>query len=110
MKKILLLFVLASWYNYSLPGAPNYGAKNLTAASREYPRGTVLQVCREDIPMRCVNVRVNDFGPDEKIHPDRAIDLSKASFERLAPLSRGIIKVNIYEKGTPKNEKGRLQL
>lgn len=92
---VVLIAAIASWYNYSLPGYPDYGKYNFTAASRDFPRKTMLQVCRADDHKRCVVVRVNDYGPDPKIHPNRAIDLSQAAFKELAPLSKGLIKVNI---------------
>lgn len=92
---VVAVITIASWYNYSLPGYPNYGTYSLTAASRDYPRKTMLQVCRQDDLKRCVIVRVNDYGPDKAIHPDRGIDLSQAAFKRLAPLSKGLLKVTI---------------
>ena len=97
---LLLMAVIASWYNYSLPGYPNYAKYNLTAASRDYPRNTMLQVCTDTIKKTCVVVRVNDYGPDPVKHPDRGIDLSQRAFKELAPLKKGLTKVTIkrYEK------------
>lgn len=88
---LIPVFALASWYNYSLPGYPNYGKYNLTAASRDYPRKTRLEVCTADGEKRCVVVRVNDYVENPKV----SIDLSQAAFKRLAPLSKGLLKVNI---------------
>lgn len=96
----------ASWYDYSLTGYPDYSHDNLTAASRDYKKGTKLQVCpqvgEEDFEKnpdlyQCVNVRVNDYGPDMALHPDRVIDLSSSAFKQIAPLSQGTIKVNILK-------------
>lgn len=104
----------ASWYDYQLKGYPNYSKENYTAASRDYPRGTKLRVCRYgtscyegfcvsgkwqfpdkqgNFKEKCVDVRVNDYVEN----PDVIIDLSSVAFKALAPLSRGIIDVEITE-------------
>lgn len=89
----------ASWYDYSLKGYPNYSREHFTAASRDYPKGTKLQVCYDSILNEkfttCVTVRVNDYGPEKTKHPDRIIDLSSAAFSKLAPLSWGLIGVRV---------------
>ena len=82
--------VLASWYDYSLPDAPEYSRTHLTAASRIFPRGTQLIVSRGN---SSVVVRVNDYGPEE--WTGRDIDLSSYAFIQLAPLSLGILEVKI---------------
>lgn len=91
---------IASWYDYSLPNFPDYSKENFTAASRDFPKGTLLIVCEDTIKpeLKCVQVRVNDYGPDMVEHPDRDIDLSSAAFKELAPLSVGLVKVRIYTK------------
>lgn len=86
---------VASWYDYSLTGAPDYSRSHQTAASRSYTRGSMLRVCRADDPGTCVTVRVNDYGPDASVHPDREIDLSSAAFQQLAPLATGLVRVTI---------------
>ncbi len=114
----------SSWYNYSLPGYPNYSKTHFTAASRDYPRGTMLRVCKTDKETdikglkeitwekakrkgayyfqpepneqniyKCVDVRVNDYVEN----PNVIIDLSSRAFASLAPLSKGIIQVEITE-------------
>lgn len=85
----------ASWYDYSLKGYPDYSKTNLTAAARDWPRGTKLNVCTDS---KCVVVRVNDFGPALAVHPDRIIDLSSYAFTQLAPLSAGVVDVVVTEK------------
>ena len=40
---------------------------------------------------RSVEVRINDVGPAKRLN--RVIDLSRASFEKLAPLRQGIVRV-----------------
>lgn len=89
--------VSASWYDYSLPGFPDYSKNHLTAASRDYPKGTCLVVRHQDFrkEMKEIVVRVNDYGPLE--FTGRAIDLSSYAFRQLAPLSRGVIEVKIYK-------------
>jgi rare lipoprotein A len=42
--------------------------------------------------MRNVDVRINDRGPFVR---GRVIDLSPAAFSRLAPLSRGVVRVRL---------------
>lgn len=93
---LVAITVLTSWYNYNLPGYPMYSKIHDTAASRDYPRGTELEVCSQDSPQACIRVRVNDFGPDKGIYPTRGLDLSEAAFKSLAPLSLGVIKVTVY--------------
>lgn len=83
----------ASWYDYDLAGSIGYSRINATAASNVHPRGSILSVC--NVEDKCIEIRVNDFGPDPNIHPDRQIDLSSFAFQQLAPLSRGIIEVTV---------------
>ena len=80
----------ATWYDYSLSGAPGYSLTHLTAASRDYPKGTYLQVWTDN---KIVVVRINDYGPEE--WTGRKIDLSSYAFSKLASLSRGVIRVRI---------------
>lgn len=37
---------LSTWYDYRLTVAPDYSEHHMTAASRDYPRGTMLEVVR----------------------------------------------------------------
>ena len=75
----------ASWYNY----------KNChCAASPDYLKGTILRVTNVENGRR-VDVKVNDFGPDRAVHPDRVIDLDRAAFEHLANPRTGLIKVKV---------------
>ena len=76
----------ASWYDYDLAGIENYSASHRTAATRDWPRGTMLHVCSWFEKTKCVNVMVNDYGPDASVHPDRIIDLSSYAFKQLFPL------------------------
>jgi rare lipoprotein A len=44
---------------------------------------------------KSVDVYINDYGPNEDIHPERIIDLSSYAFQQLAPLEKGTIVVKI---------------
>jgi len=74
----------ASWYKYK---GGNY------AASPDFPKGSRLRVYNED--NKFVDVTINDYGPDRNLHPDRAIDLDKVAFARLAPLWQGMANIRI---------------
>lgn len=92
METVEMIPTVASWYDYSLPGVPGYSRTHATAASRDWPRGTCLEVCASSV---CVMVRVNDYGPRSAIFPGRGIDLSSYAFKQLAPLSKGVIAVTV---------------
>jgi len=74
----------ASWYAYKDCDC---------AASPDYPKGTYLVVTRADDPARSVTVKVNDFGPDRAVFPDRVIDLDEVAFKKIASLGAGVIDV-----------------
>lgn len=76
----------ASWYAYK-------GCD--CAASPDYPKGTYLVVTRTDDPTRTVTVKVNDYGPERDIFPNRIIDLDKVAFAKLAGLGAGVIDVRV---------------
>lgn len=66
-----------------------------TAASWDYEFGQRLRVTFNG---RSVVVSVTDRGPSKRLYKKgRRLDLSKAAFERLAPLGKGIIKVQVTE-------------
>lgn len=64
----------------------------LTAAHRTLPFGTLVRVT-EVRSSRSVVVRINDRGPFVR---GRIIDLSPAAFARIAPLSRGVVRVRLH--------------
>lgn len=75
----------ASWYKY----------KNCNcAASPDYPKGTQLKVTNVDNG-KSVVVKVNDWGPDRSVHPDRVIDLDAVAFKQIAKTSAGLCKVKV---------------
>ncbi|PWD98339.1 septal ring lytic transglycosylase RlpA family protein [Marinilabilia rubra] len=93
----------ASYYASSLEGNLTSGGEiykqdSLTAAHRTLPFGTFLKV--ENIENgNTVVVKVNDRGP---YADDRILDLSRAAFKQIAPLSVGVIEVRIEEVDSPK--------
>lgn len=76
----------ASWYAYK-------GCD--CAASPDYPKGTYLVVTRTDDAARTVTVKVNDYGPERDVFPDRIIDLDKVAFAKIAGLGAGVIDVRV---------------
>lgn len=75
----------ASWYKYK-------GCN--CAASPDYPKGTKLKVTNVDNG-KSVLVKVNDWGPDRSVHPDRVIDLDVVAFKQIANKSAGLCKVKV---------------
>jgi rare lipoprotein A (peptidoglycan hydrolase) len=70
-----------------------YSQQNLTCASRDFKRGTILLI--ENIDNGNTTIcRVNDYVEN----PDVILDLSSKAFAELAPLSIGIINIKIYER------------
>ena len=68
-----------------------YDKQAFTAASQDYPYGTVLEVT-EVVSGKKVRVRVNDCGPH---HPDRIIDLSRAAARQIDLLRKGTAQVRL---------------
>lgn len=75
----------ASWYKYQ---------GGLFAASPDFPKNSKLRVYNT-ANNKFVDVTVNDFGPDRKLHPGRAIDLDQAAFKKISPIGAGLINVRI---------------
>ena len=87
---------MASYYAdrfHSLPTSTGetYDKHALTAASKEFPYGTVLEVT-EIVSGKKVRVRVNDCGPH---HPERIIDLSRAAAAKVGLLRKGTARVRL---------------
>ncbi len=86
----------ASWYAYK---------GGMFAASPDFPKGSKLRVYNT-ANNKFVDVTVNDFGPDRKLHPDRVIDLDKQAFKKIAPTGAGVINVRVEPlKVIPQNNK-----
>jgi len=75
----------ASWYAYK--------GGNFTA-SPDFPKGSKLRVFNLENG-KFVDVEVNDYGPERDLHPDRAVDLDKQAFAKIAGLGEGIIDVKV---------------
>ncbi|MCP9237040.1 septal ring lytic transglycosylase RlpA family protein [Lewinella sp. JB7] len=75
-----------------------YDKHALTAASKEFDYGTVLEVTHVASGKK-VTVRVNDCGPH---HPDRIIDLSRAAAREIGLLRAGsaMVRLRVIEAGT----------
>lgn len=79
----------ASWYDYKLWGE-RWSKSHDTCALRIYDRHKKYKVCADD---RCVVCYHNDYWPQRQ---DRVVDLSSHAFKQLAPLSKGLIYVKVY--------------
>lgn len=75
----------ASWYAYK---SGNF------AASPDFPKGSQIRVYNQ-ANGKYVDVIINDYGPDRRLHPDRAIDLDKVAFKKIANTRDGIIDVRL---------------
>jgi len=85
---------VCSWYGEDYAGKPTasgeiFDPSLLTASSRQHPLGARLRVTFEG---RSVTVRVNDRPAPR--YADR-LDLSRAAFEQLAPLDRGLVQATV---------------
>ena len=88
----------ASWYGYK-------GGDFV--ASPDFPKGSKLRVfnlANDEF----VDVKVNDYGPDRSIFPDRVVDLDKQAFRKISSLSEGIIEVKVEPLHIPDQEKFRV--
>lgn len=106
MNKLILLLILvasqaqahtATWYGGKFHGrltasGERYNQNAFTCASNKYKFGTRLKVTNK-ANGKSVVCRVNDRGGFSKY--GTTLDLSKASFAKIAPLSQGKIKVTI---------------
>ena len=97
----------ASFYDYSLTGIPMYSDTHATAASRFYPRGSILSVTGVDSG-KTVEARVNDYGPEACLESnnymgsgsaedctEREIDLSSYAYKQICSIPKGLCKVII---------------
>lgn len=75
----------------------------ITAAHRSFPHNTLVRVTNVENG-KTVVVRINDRGPYVQHHnvANRSIDLSRAAFAEIAPISRGVIKVKLARLGDKK--------
>ena len=86
----------ASWYKYK---------GGLFAASPDFPKNSKLRVYNT-ANNKFVDVVINDFGPNRKLHPNRVIDLDKVAFKKIASTGDGIINIRVQPiKIVPENNK-----
>lgn len=93
-----------SWYGARFHGNMTYYGETFdmnkyTAAHPTLPQGTMVEVTF--IPTGISTwVRVNDRGPNQLIHPDRIIDLSRAASDHigLTPYGLGQVKLTIVKE------------
>lgn len=72
-----------------------FNENDLTCAMRSRAWGRKYKVTNIDNG-KSVIVKCNDFGPNKKLHArGRIIDLSRAAFERIEDLKRGVIRVRV---------------
>jgi len=88
---------VASWYddrleNYYTASGEIFDESAMVCASYRYPLHTRLRVTNPATRVSIV-VRVNDRGPAKRL--GRLIDLTPAAFWRLAPLSQGLVLVDV---------------
>jgi len=89
---------IASWYgggeklNVCTANGEIFDPNDYTAAIWDYPFGTILEVTNLNNDLS-VKVRINDRGPNRRLN--RLIDLSRAAFKSICPLSQGLCKVKI---------------
>jgi len=83
--------MIASWYEYGSVTASGerFDPERLTAAHKDLPFGTWLEVCG---PSGCVMVRINDRGP---FVPGRDLDLSRAAARKIGMLDAGVAPVRV---------------
>lgn len=102
---------VASWYGPDFHGKPTasgevYDMHALTAAHRELPLNTVIEVTNLDNGRR-VQVRVNDRGPFVR---GRVLDLSYAAARELDMIGPGLARVEIRVVEVGKGRPGETRL
>ncbi|MFH1995853.1 MAG: septal ring lytic transglycosylase RlpA family protein [Candidatus Omnitrophota bacterium] len=101
---------LASWYAEFSPGIRKTTANmeifdhdKMTCAMWDVPFDTILKVTNVENE-KTVYVRVNDRGPARRLVKEgRVIDLTKASFEKIADLRKGLVRVRVELISSPKS-------
>jgi len=89
----------ASWYSQNDPGIllttanmEKFDDSELTCAIWDLPFNTILKVTNLENG-KSVLVRVNDRGPARRLN--RAIDLTKQAFSKIADLEKGLADVSV---------------
>lgn len=99
---------VASHYGYGWDGRTTASEEILDcnafqAAHLTLDFGTVVRVSLSENPEKYVDVKIVDRGPHVE---GRVIDLTPAAFQKLAPLSRGVVQVDlaVQELSSPDEE------
>ena len=87
---------LASWYGPKFHGrktanGEKYNMNGMTAAHRELPFNTVIEVTHLRTGKNC-RVRINDRGP---FKGKRILDLSKGAAKKIGMIQEGVVEVRI---------------
>jgi len=93
---------VASWYSRRDSGVLKttanmeiFNDNDFTCAMWDVPFGTKLRITNLENG-RSVVVRVNDRGPAKRlVRRGRIVDLSKKAFSKIAPLHKGLVKVEV---------------
>lgn len=99
---LLVTMGIASWYgggeklNKYTANGEVFSPQALTCASWDYKFNTKLKVTNIKTG-KSVVVRVNDRGPNRRLN--RKVDLSRAAFQKIAPLKTGLVRVRIERYG-----------
>lgn len=103
----LPIVVLASWYSATgklTAYKHRYSGADMTCAADDWPDGTILEIKPSKYPYcirKPIKVKVTDkLGPKAR-ELGRALDLSQAAFSKLAPLSAGVINVQVISATPP---------
>lgn len=91
--------LVASWERESDRGKTMANGKphnpdKFTCASWDYPLGTILSITAKG-QRRGIAVVCTDRGPHRRLLKTRQLDLSRAAFEALAPLDKGLLEVTV---------------
>lgn len=102
---------IASHYGYGWNGRVTASGEKLDcdalqAAHRTLPFGTLVKVSALNNPENFVIVKIIDRGPNLA---ERVIDLTPAAFEKLAPLSQGVLEVKLETVLPAPNEKTEIE-
>ena len=82
-----------------------FNPNNNTAAMYDIPFGSKVRVTNKDNNKSTI-VKINDRGPNKRLN--RAIDLSRGAFEKIADKKKGLIDVDIEVLSTPL-KKGKMK-
>lgn len=81
----------ASWYTgYKYTASGRFDPSSMTAAHKTLPFGTIVRATASN--GNSVDVTIDNRGPFVR---GRILDLTPAAFKKLAPLSKGVVKVQM---------------